>query len=59
MILNIGMPVVRTDGRSGGRCTVTTGLSSAPARRPCDNCQRMSDSDSCHSNRTHRDGLHN
>ena len=21
--LNIGMPVVRTDGRSGGRCTVT------------------------------------
>ena len=35
----------------------TTDLSSAPARSPCDNCQRMSDFDSCQSNRTHTDGL--
>ena len=26
---------------------------------PCDNCQRMSDFDSCQSNRTDTDGLHN
>ena len=31
----------------------TTGLSSEPARRSCDNF------DSCQSNRTHTDGLHN
>ena len=37
----------------------TTGLSSEPARWSCDNCQRMSDFDSCQSNRTHTDGLHN
>ena len=37
----------------------TTGLSSEPVRWSCDNCQRMSDFDSCQSNRTHRDGLHN
>ena len=30
-----------------------------PARWSCDNCQRMSDFDSCQSNRTHTDGLHN
>ena len=37
----------------------TTGLSSEPARWSCDNCQRMSDFDSCQSNRTHTDGLQN
>ena len=37
----------------------TTGLSSEPARWSCGNCQRMSDFDSCQSNRTHTDGLHN
>ena len=37
----------------------TTGLSSEPARWSCDNCQRMSDFDSCQSNRTHMDGLQN
>ena len=37
----------------------TTGLSSEPTRWSCDNCQRMSDFDSCQSNRTHTDGLHN
>ena len=36
-----------------------TGLSSEPARWSCDNCQRMSDFNSCQSNHTHTDGLHN
>ena len=36
----------------------TTGLSSEPAKWSCDNCQRMSDFDSCQSNRTHTGGLH-
>ena len=36
-----------------------TGLSSEPTRWSCDNCQRMSDFDSCQSNSTHTDGLHN
>ena len=35
----------------------TTGLLSEPARRSCDNCQRMSDFDSFQSNRTHTDGV--
>ena len=35
----------------------TTSLSSEPTRWSCDNCQRMSDFDSCQSNRTHTDGL--
>ena len=37
----------------------TTGLLCEPARWSCDNCQGMSDFDSCQSNRTHMDGLHN
>ena len=37
----------------------TTGLSPESAGWSCDNCQRMSDFDSCQSNRTHTDGLHN
>ena len=37
----------------------TTGLSSEPARWSCDKCQRSSDFDSCQSNCTHTDGLHN
>ena len=36
-----------------------TGLLPEPARRSCDNCQRMSDFDRSQSNRTHTDGLHN
>ena len=36
-----------------------TGLSSEPARWLCDNCQRMSDFDSCQSNRIHTDGVGN
>ena len=36
-----------------------TGLSSEPARWSCDNCQRMSDFDSCQSNHAHTDGWHN
>ena len=36
----------------------TTGLSSESARWSCDNCQQMSDFDSCQSNSTHTDGLH-
>ena len=39
--------------------TKTTGLSSEPARWSGDNRQWMSDFDSCQSNRTHTDGLHN
>ena len=37
----------------------TTGFSSKPARCSRDNCQRMSDFDSCQSNNTYTDGLHN
>ena len=37
----------------------TTDLSSEPARWSCDNCQGMSDFESCQSNRTHTDGVHN
>ena len=36
-----------------------TGFSSDPTRWSCDNCQRMSDFDSCRSNHAHTDGLHN
>ena len=36
----------------------TTGLSSEPARWSFDNCQWMSNFDSCQSNHTYTDGLH-
>ena len=51
-----------------GRCDILyqlvcrgkrTGLSSEPTRWSCDNCQRMSDFESCQSNHTHTDGQHN